>query len=851
MTLIPKDEEIGLQLGTGIRASSIFLPFGSKNDEEKWNHPILKGKGRFRVKYFKPIQLLHQTDDHNLNQDSANSSDLPMLPTIIGGDGFWQRIWYNNDQLRFIRGVEIEDSTTYSEKDTSAVEKAFYIPQSIISNITKEELYTTSDDGAKRSIDKKRAPTLHRNKGFFLVDPIIGKQFVLAMMKTSVDTRLDKEPTAILITVKGETQCNLLIQPVETDSMRYLKANGTSLTINFNSRIKHIEIPDLEKGLGKDPNLFAVLTGTELNIVRFDRLDTSSISYTLFQPLKFSEFEQFAIADIAFNPWNLMEIAIIDTKGNWCIGRLEGHKRKPSLIKLLPYFSGSIFDPSELSLWSHIGWANDHKSLILLNRSKLLQLDYLSDWQQEVAEAKTWSEFRAYKRVDDQTAVLLSSKEIILLDTSGENVKKLLSWKHNWNPCDSSFGLNFNKICKDGKITLQIFLFSNFTPFLYEISLCYKGKSWIISSEPTLIKIPTDEPRIGISGIEFLQKNSNEFAEEEHSEEEHSEEELLCLVKFVNSEEILQGLISPCTNEELLASSQPKFEDKLRCASAERETSSIVSELTHTSQSDQKILQKYGYCLSERFNSVLEQWNRPEFGQFLKNGCLADFKIYPGGFENFSEYNSLLEQLINHYNSLGIDFVNVQILFPILLNEQHKNWTSFYNKMVKCWGELSIEPNEVTKTMLLDLSLELTAFQDSSSIYEVFDNTSNSLSNELGEVFSTWNDELDEHNLDLEPQRRGIFSMTPFPTQSSQIPMIRSSQLVGQNRMTATSPSYNPVSASELGFHHSRNSNLPGNITPAFSLGSQPASSQSIPKLSQMEGSQRHRRKKKKIGGFN
>lgn len=849
MSLLPVHSEAGLQLGIGVKSPNVYLPFNKegKDSNDKWIHSMDVKRGALHLR---DIQTLTQNTLENASDSIAASfSDEPTVPSFPADrEGVWNRIWDTSRSTKLLKDVDMEHSPTL-EHGAKAVTDRFYIPTSLVSNIAKAEMSMTSDDGHRNVSKSTRTSSSHTVKDFRAIDPTKKRQIAVAQILTTMDARLDKEPYTLLMSIRGKTESELSIQLLmANEDTNLFEIKGKATVINLNSRIKHIEIPALSKSLGKITNLFAVITNRSLHVIRLDKISIEVIDVTQFQPLEFMNFEQFPLVDIAFNPWNIMEFAVIDSKGNWSLGKLETHKKSPCVIKLLKSISGSIFDPTEISPWNHVEWANDHSTLVLLNRSKLVELNYLADWQMEIVEAKTWSELRDYKRIDDSLALLLTSKEIILLQTDEKGIHRLISWKHNWDFNDSSIRISFKVTAGvQREKSIYVVMFSKLTLKVYAICLRYEDKIWIVDPDPSLLSVGHVRNKDGLNSVEFPDIESTG----------ESDTDIVCITGFIGSETVVQGFLSTIKCEKNLSQ-----EETRKCSTYNRDSLLNFSKLfekalpskdpTHNPETEYQIFQEYGYQLSEHLNKEIEIWKGDSRIQKLHTGCLADFKQYPSYFENLTEYASLLSQLSSYYTEHEIEFHEKSFVNQHLVDEYVSDWDELFNKLVISWDSVSQDTEILSKGIIEDVSLYLTVFQHTKSLDQTLRTVNNELPQGLRNIFDSWDADIESHSTMIDSHIQSFPSS--MNSQQFQIPTIKSSQSAKKKKRPTAASKFSNLPSSQPPASRSavrQSQGLPANLAPAFSLGSQATSSQGIPTLSQADGSQRHKRKKKKVGGFN
>lgn len=861
MSLQPRHNERGHQLGIGVVASSTYVPFNEsnniENDNEHWALSSLKKRDRM---YFRDMRVLQEGNSRESHTSDLGiyNTDMEEVPYPVERQGFCNQVLRKLDKGDILKDVELRPNEELISLDNTAITSKFYVPSSLVSKIAKGEMSMTSDDGHRKQNRAIRVSSSHTRKDFKVIDPTRKRQIAVAELLPTVDARLDKEPTMLLITIKGPTESDLSIQTLALDKRTGLyEANSEPRVISLQSRIKHIEIPTLSKSLARYPNLFAVITNSKIHVIRLDRIHNNAIDLTEFTPLEFHELEQFPIVHVAFNPWNLMEIALIDSKGNWCIAKLESHKRKPCIIKLRRDASGSIFDPTETSPWNHIEWADDHTSLLVLNRSKLTMINFEQNWQHDIIQAKTWSELRDYKRISERLSLLLTSKEIILIKIQDQQINRLLSWKHDWDSRDPSIRISY-KISEDDQFgqLIHVLLFSKLTLKVYGIMFGYKANSWaVVVSKPFLLSLGDIKSKDGLNSIEFPD-TSNYTNDLDDGGDRGVSTDLVCITGFIGSDTVIQGFLSTTDsgNHIRLNLEYPSWDyrgDFLDKISKIFTESLPVAPISHQADNEYQMFQEYGYNLSEKLNELLDSWKNRSDKYDLNIESLASLKTFPSYFKNFTEFASLIEQLITYYKDHNLAFSDLPFTTKQLIGEGLTSWEGLFNRLVIAWDSISPNAEELSRTATQDMTLSLTVCQDQEGIKNSLETITNEISDNTKAVLDLWDNGSDETLSNMQSTRPPLFSAS-VSSQQFQVPTIKSSQQTSRKKKlpSSTSRGLHSLSVSQPTQFMSGNG-LPGNMAPAFSLGANTRSTQPMPTLSQPEGQQRvKKKKKKKVGGF-
>ncbi|AGO11016.1 AaceriAFR484Cp [[Ashbya] aceris (nom. inval.)] len=867
--LLPRREDIGIQLGVGISAPSLYLSSDSRTAKEhktQWIEAysgpedgnsrrlnVIHSTGRLLADAQGPISG-RNVDTEDLLSDDELAEDMPdiaeitderslLLNNAFNSASSWQNIFpvLPTPFSVFAKANAPSASMFKVRADAPITNKAF-VPKVLLSNLQKtsfpaavgtdEEGRSTAGPVAKMS-----------DFGFKVVDPTRLQLCTAGRIQTTSDLRQEREGRNILAFVSGETNStlniSLLVASEDAQSNdAYMQAKSYEIHSNVNkldllSPIKNIKIPRLSATLNRDPNTIAIITETTLVMINILAIDASkgTIKTQQLEPLAFTQLEQFPVVDVAFNPWNLDQFAVIDTKGNWCVGDITRSKKKSRRLRLLRKFSGTIFDPEEHSNWNMIEWSNTHTRLLVMNRSTFMEIDFVDGWQQEIIQAKTWSNLRDFKRISDDSSVLLTCKEIIFLDHKQHGTKRALSWKHNWDSKDSSLKLAIQFSGSHMRQSLHAFLFSTMTPAVLMVSFSRSDTTFQISSNPRLLVFPINTP--GITDISFPYVDDTTL-------DDAARIQFPVILRASKGGRIWSYQLAD-TDYPTSQSGPLIFEDSMSIscgaltdvAAAENlgDVSRFVRRLhdlipqrssDHDAADDYNKFQEYGYKLSELMNARIENWRAGVEPNMKQEGRLSELTSGPGNLGNIEEFSSLLRQFIQYYQEHEITFNNFEMLSKLLIHEPSKSVDLFFNKLLQCWEPISERAFPLTMDIVSEVALQGLAFRSVTKIEEFETHTYASLSQNCKDILDLWDCEdpssFESQNSTATPKTNlaSIQSSMPFNLP----PSIRQSQ--------------NPPSLQ---------SSLPETTAPAFSLSSQASQSQSTQR-------QTNKRKKRRIGGF-
>ncbi|AAS53855.2 AFR484Cp [Eremothecium gossypii ATCC 10895] len=867
--LLPRREDIGIQLGIGISAPSLYLSADSRTAKEhktQWIEAytgpqdsssrrldIINSTGRLLADSQGPISG-RNVDTEDFLSDDEFPEDVPdiaeiaderslLLSNAFNSASSWKDIFpvLPTPFSLFAKAGAPSASMFKAHADAPITNKAF-VPKVLLSSLQNTSFPATVGADEECTSTAGAVPKIS-DFGFKVVDPTRLQLCTAGRIQTTSDLRQEREGRGILAFVSGETNStlnlSLLIEPEDSQSNdACMQAKSYEIHNNVNkldllSPIKNIKIPRLSTTLNRDSNAIGIITETALVIVTILAIDApkGAIKTQQLEPLDFTQLEQFPVVDVAFNPWNLDQFAVIDTKGNWCVGDVARSKKKSRRLRLLRKFSGTIFDPEEYSNWNMIEWSHIHTRLLVMNRSTFMEIDFVDGWQQEIVQAKTWSNLRDFKRLSDESSVLLTCKEIIFLDHKQQGTKRALSWKHNWDSKDSSLKLAIHISGSHMKQYLHAFLFSTMTPAVLMVSFFRSDTTFQVSSNPRLLVFPINTP--GITDITFPFVDDTEL-------DDSTRVQFPIVVRASKGARIWSYQLADTEYPSSQSGSQ-NVEDSMNTSFSAHTDVTVAGDqadisrfvrLMHASipqrSSDHDIpdeynkFQEYGYKLSELMNKRIENWTSEVEPSMKQEGRLSQLTSGPGNLGNIEEFSSLLRQFIQYYQEHGITFNGFEMLSRLLIHERSESIDLFFNKLLQCWEPVSEAAFALTMDIVTQVALQVLAFRSANKIEEFEKHTYESLPENSKHILDLWDCEdpssFESQNSTATPKTNlaSIQSSMPFNLP----PSIRQSQ--------------NPPALQ---------SSLPETTAPAFSLSSQPPQSQSTQRQS-------GKRKKRRIGGF-
>ncbi|CCC69543.1 hypothetical protein NCAS_0C05530 [Naumovozyma castellii] len=676
--------------------------------------------------------------------------------------------------------------------------------------------------------------------------------------------------------------------------LRNNKPSSNCIRIDFRSTIKSIKIPTMAKEMGKSSDCLGIITENSLHILKIHSIFSNDyeMDYTLYNPLPFNKFSDFPFSDVAFNPWDVQEFAVIDIKGNWGVGRIPRimKNQKVKELHLLNESRGSAFDIEELSNWRRIAWSCGYSRLLLFSRSKVIEVDFQNNWQLDMVEAKSWSNLRDYKPINDTFGFLLTSKEIIVLRTknAANNVIREVSWKHDLDPNDLTIQISVQTVEMIEGTLYVTYISSKRHNKLFCHAFYSTDDDELLQTlgYSTLINVPRS-----INGIHTLVfPTSREKYPPDYNNNLNKPKSFPLSQAFLrtyDTSEIFKIIIGNNIASDNYTSGYDSM--RIDCTSMVTELSSkfdsLLTNMIRTQisgneskapeKADEDIFQDYGYRLSSAMNDVLVIWADME--NLKKNSKLCrsieELTEIPKHFKDLSEFESFLEQFMDYYVEQNISFTNLKSICKMLFHEEIGSFDMLYNKLLQCWDMVSKNSESLTKETIASTIWSVLKFTKVSNYKILETDIHDSLGEPYRAIIDQWDNTSDLE--DEDDEQLGTFRSTiPMSSQpqfllnsQSQIPTIKSSQprtSKGNNLrpnqgkisksnlppLTSTNFSQNLMSHSQV---NGLSSTLPNTMTPAFTL-MQPATAGMSSSFSiggsQRAGSQKSKRKKKKVGGF-
>lgn len=895
---LPRKSPMGAQLGIGVRSSALYNSSDRRNktSQHRWENAYddqLSGYlSQLRISSSRRmVDELTQNakkqsqdainDDYFVSDeaDETDENDMDEEVTEHWREVLLSRLSWDSlspvipPNFQYLKDVEVRREHMYDIKSklNSAHE---FVPGSLITDLARSDLVSTGQAGNQSKT---------RSASSF--DPTIGNLFITGEVQTIPDLRNNIQPRRIMVYSSGRANSILNIAVIderkEIDSVSPdFDQIRTSTSVEMMSRIKSIKLSNLSAMLGRKSDLIGVMTESALHMIKLENISSHhEIKMSLCEPIPFKEFGDFPFADFALNPWDLRQFAVVDVKGNFGLGQMPKALKTGSKCRMSHDNSGTIFDPEELSNWKRIEWSSSFTRLIVMDRSKLIELDFDKDWQLEVIQAKTWSRLLDYHRLDDDYGILLTSREIIVISTkqSRDQLTREVSWKHDLNPEDTTLKLCVQEVGFNEKKLLLVCITSRNYSQLYVHCFSLNKNDSIIQSagNPVLLQVP--HVKEGLKGICLYDRVGDDETEDWTANHPPAIQLSMFLnengsKKFwhyvVSNDRVLMNQGESERSSNMGEGGSSKQSDHLY---SQADVPSVVPQICQSvlaaaiskaiPQSESELFQAYGYQMSEAINELLLTWVGPTDSLSHLHVPLQSLAAAPSDIRNLSEFTSLMQQLSDHYLDQGLKFTEFRTISSILLQEEDSgDLDILYSKLLQCWDLVTSNSERLTRGVIRDAVVSALYFCKPSLYQEAEVKLKECLSDSYRDIVDSWTE--DDISTDMTQSDLTAFSQSQLLQGSqSQIPTIKASQTRSSrkfkrraiglssgkiSKLSDSQPSFNRdnMAAPPLLSSSQLSSTLPETMTPAFSL------MQSASGFSQSQSSQRSKRKKKRVGGF-
>ncbi|SCU87599.1 LAMI_0D06722g1_1 [Lachancea mirantina] len=890
---LPGTKGAGIQLAAGVRSSNLYTGTDSAksgpryrwtvdNDftaAQKLGLEIVEASQGLLVdleahKYKKSFEIANEYEELVYDSTSDDSHDDVQAQLEIDdvSENLKGVLRQRTKSLSPLQEVEMTSDKAYDLKTEAPIPPLNFIPGNVISRLTSEDPEINSqhrdwravrrDHGQNQIQGPARAVVSGKATRLELCDPLISGLLAVANVQTSTDLRLNRDPQELTIFACGETNSVLsMVSLANLDFAQHMEETRARTDIYLGSRIKRIKFSKLSSGLLRSSDLLGVITESGAHIIKILGISSHhGVAYKKFETLNPSSLASFAIADIAFNPWDANEFAVVDVKGNWCIGSIVRRSARPMGLRLSTSKRGTIFDLEELSAWKLIEWSATYNRLLIFDRSKAIEIFLDEDAQLELIQAKTWSTIRDFRRINDELAVLLTSKEIIVMRLTTLMTERIISWHHRISSEDVTLKVSAKIVTRvfDSSDVLYVFIHSRIKKNILVHAFLLTDQ--LVQSCGDSFVLTPSAPVRGIDSIDFCESRD---VYQNRDLEDAMAFSLFILWRDSESRGLHKLMLTTqkaehqsytnCVDEPLTL---PLIDDCLTFAPPpDRAIQCMISNVPQGSNpkgavQDFNVFQEYGFSVSAAMNDLIASWDN------LKEprSDILEFSAYslleaagsPGEFQSVEEFDSFLTQFTDHYRKHGIWFNDVKSITRLLLQKPLSDWDSLNSELLQCWhcdDGLDHERLAICREITKKVALTSMGFTQKESAKLVTQQAYDRLSEEHQDMVALWGQNDGDPEIVLEAPVQSV----PLSQTSHIPPLVKTSQQMSNRNQKRPIPS--KFGASRFGtFSQHGVESLPDSITPAFSL--PPASQERAMESSQSTASQRNRRKKKKVRGF-
>lgn len=863
-------KDLGVQLGLGIASSG--LPHEDLNLED-YNVKLNASTKASRLKH--DTSFSYNTNNSNM---SASENNRNISLDLISSDEDDADNLYEHWQDVLLTKLNLSDWNNSLNIETNIFPKH--------SNYDEDYFYdaisTPGTPTAEYVPNDLRPSTLHNMSNLKIIDPNINEKLIVRYMQTQNNALHGDDPFLIIVYSSGKSNnfinIGVLSSYVESDDAMFDETNMDKFQldprfqiqrIDMGHTIKSIKIPEFAQMFNRSSDTIAVLTSSTLNVIKLANISEkdSLIGFKIYEPLSYSEFGNFPFADASFNPWDMQELAVIDTKGNWSIIHLPKTRRHQNKLQIDSKHNGSIFDPEELSNWKRIEWSFKYTRLLLFSRSQVVEIDFTEDWQLNLVQAKTWSRILDYKRINDNTGVILTTKELVIIRYHNQDLttRREISWKHDIDTTKDNIKLSFSSIEVNNLLLNFLIILANSTNKIVVQTFYIDNKDDIkFISIPTTLKIET--------GTQYTKREIQNI--QALPQIIQSKVSLNIFYRYNLSSNIYHKRFftsnptSTMENNSSVNIQTKVWKESQSCNFIKKDNAISLLEdykgrmnnlvlqhyTMHTNEQDElDAFQEYGYNISDKINQLLT--NHTHAKETAENILLNDLTKFPYPIKDLEEFVSLLQQLSTHYTDSELDMFDPTTFLFVLFGRSISSINDLYDVFSHCL-DLKSTPSQISlKNLLTSLICSSSSISQPSKIDKLQKTLTTGLDESVNDILDNWGN-IDINNEDYPssslPMTSSI-SQPQFLFTQSQIPTVRLSQnhSKSSSKRDRTNINYSSKKSTKSAFKlpsSQVSSSLPDTMTPAFSL-----QQLSVPVLSQspaVSSSSKVKKKKKRVGGF-
>ncbi|KAH3684082.1 hypothetical protein WICPIJ_004947 [Wickerhamomyces pijperi] len=394
----------------------------------------------------------------------------------------------------------------------------------------------------------------------------------------------------------------------------------------------------------------------------------SSIRLKTTNHLVCDDFHEFEFSHACVDPYQLNRCAVIDCKGNWLVLKMSRKDRTFTRLQ-----KGVMLDLDDMSKFKRIKWLGNADEILLVSRIAVKKVNLETETVTELVAGNFWSNMRDYTSFDsdDNYGLLLTSRELILVSVR-EGFKRVLAWRHFLSPFDPSMRF----VTKSVKDINYVLVYSAIDPVVFVFQFKFINDLPVLLHDPVMVRTSGDESALGYQ-IAFNAKvqgseDEDDFADED--EEYIYDETSMTIFKLTKDLSLTQEILShkPCCLKlasELPAESSPEDKDNSdqpmynapfrkdvyafkKFPPFKRLAKAMSYYPTPLADSDEQLAQ-----YTQQFRIGKDE--RP----FNLSGRAKAINVF-----KFEEYGEIVEQLVDHCRSIGLDLTSyIQLMVRMLL----------------------------------------------------------------------------------------------------------------------------------------------------------------------------------------
>lgn len=378
------------------------------------------------------------------------------------------------DDLMFKYKYHQVSSTPYAKADAKRVASEFHLP------ILASLLHTYKVPSEVVNSAEAYDPTFDNCIDFFYVS-------------SNLNTNLKPTIAAYCTGTIGHILSVSLIEPTVTngemkyDTPRFLK----TVNLTLDEPIKQIEGHKIARTSKDSDGHTLIRTSNWIYVINIGyNMDLPQpINILLVDKVNAQQFENHPFAHMLWSFHSKKKFVITDVKGNVFIMSLIRGTYIQSTKLLLKDESEQeerVFQNTlQLSNWRKILWPKLNEVMIA-TRNSLATIDLTNKTTRQIITAETWSRIRdiSIPILLRKYMFILTSREIIWLDITGEEPQRLISWKHFLNDKDPSLKFTVTQSTSNNFICL---VYSLSSPLVLSCSFGIKDEKPYLLSSPALI----------------------------------------------------------------------------------------------------------------------------------------------------------------------------------------------------------------------------------------------------------------------------------------------------------------------------------------------------------------------------